>query len=238
MKIIRHQAIILIFLSLHITPLHAAQNSPGDTNAGDKKALIADCDRLAGHPDDTSHQGPGVKREELNVNEALPACKQAMEAFPNIPRLKYQYARTLWAADRTQDAIKLVEQAGSAGHAMSQAGLCAVYYKGRGVTRDYAKAAEWCKMAAEQGDDVAQSYLGWLYMEGAGVPADNEKAAEWLRKAAEQGNVYGQLWLGWMNESGALSSSSLAEARRWYEKAAAQGNTYAKEKLDELRQVQ
>lgn len=121
MKIIGCQAAILIFLSVHIAPLNAAQDSTDDeipmqSHAKAPNLLIADCDRLAGHPDDTSHKGPGVKREEINVNEALPACKQAMEAFPNIPRLKYQYARTLWAADRTQDAIALVEQAGSVGH--------------------------------------------------------------------------------------------------------------------------
>jgi len=80
-----------------------------------------------------------------------------------------------------------------------------MYYYGRGVKKDRAKAAELyalsehinaqraarlLRQAAERGDVTAQFELGQLYEDGHGVEKNETEAAEWYRKAAEQG--YGE----------------------------------------------
>lgn len=62
------------------------------------------------------------------------------------------------------------------------------YYYGRGVSQDYAEAAEWYRKAAEQGNANAQYSLGHMYLFGLGVRQDSREAANWFQKAAERGN--------------------------------------------------
>jgi len=56
---------------------------------------------------------------------------------------------------------------------------------GEGVPRDYAEAAKWYRMEADQGDPFAQSNLARRYYEGQGVPQDYAEAAQWYCMAAE-----------------------------------------------------
>jgi hypothetical protein len=61
------------------------------------------------------------------------------------------------------------------------------YETGRGVTQDFARAAEWYRKAADQGISVAQISLGNFHRKGQGVPQDFAEAAKWYRLAAGQG---------------------------------------------------
>jgi TPR repeat protein len=61
-----------------------------------------------------------------------------------------------------------------------------MYEHGLGVGKDYKKALEWFRKAADQGYAVAQCNLGFMYANGFGVEKNDEKALEWCRKAAEQ----------------------------------------------------
>jgi tetratricopeptide (TPR) repeat protein len=64
-----------------------------------------------------------------------------------------------------------------------------MYYKGQGVTQDYAKAKEWFEKAAAQGNAAAQAMMGLMYDQGQGVVRDSAKARHWNEKAAAQGNA-------------------------------------------------
>ena len=75
------------------------------------------------------------------------------------------------------------------GDAEAQFNLGKRYYKGEGVTKDYAEAVRWWRKSAEQGHAKAQGILGYCYHSGEGVTKDYAKAVRWLRKAAEQGHV-------------------------------------------------
>jgi TPR repeat protein len=44
-----------------------------------------------------------------------------------------------------------------------------LFKEGVGVPQDYAEAAIWLQMAAEQGNAEAQSELGVMYLQGEGV---------------------------------------------------------------------
>jgi uncharacterized protein len=71
-----------------------------------------------------------------------------------------------------------------------------MYYYGKGVSKDYAEAAQWYRKSAEQGNTNAEYSLAYMYHGGKGVPQDDSEAARWCLKAAEQGNASAQDALG------------------------------------------
>jgi hypothetical protein len=60
------------------------------------------------------------------------------------------------------------------------------YYKGHGVSQDYAQAIMWLRKAAEHGAIEAERTLGAMYWQGKGVLQDGAQAAFWYRKAADK----------------------------------------------------
>lgn len=88
------------------------------------------------------------------------------------------------------------------GDAASQFKLAVMYYRGREVTENKAKAIEIFKKLAEQGFAKAQYNLGYMYYKGEGESEDKEKAIGWLKKSAEQGHEMAQKYLSSISNSG------------------------------------
>ena len=63
-----------------------------------------------------------------------------------------------------------------------------MYRKGEGVLQDYAEAAKWYRLAAEQGMASAQNNLGAMYQLGAGVLQSNVMAHMWYNIASANGD--------------------------------------------------
>ena len=99
------------------------------------------------------------------------------------------------------------------------------------MTKDYDKAVEWYRKAAEQGHNWAQNNLGNCYYNGKGVPQDYAKAVDWYRKAAEQGLANAQNNLGNCYRFGEGVTKDYAKAVEWYRKAAEQGLANAQNNL-------
>ena len=68
--------------------------------------------------------------------------------------------------------------------------------------KDYVKAAESLKKAAEHGHVEAQFYLANMYADGQGVKKDYQQAMHWYRKVADQGFAEAQFNLGVMYYKG------------------------------------
>lgn len=81
-------------------------------------------------------------------------------------------------------ASKWYHKAANAGHCKAQFECGIRNY----LLLDYAQAAKWFRMAAEQGDPEAQHYLGSIYEVGEDIGEDFEEAEKWYSKAAEQGH--------------------------------------------------
>lgn len=62
-----------------------------------------------------------------------------------------------------------------------------MYRRGYGVLKDYAEAAKWYRLAAEQGDADAQKNLGIMYEKGYGVPQDNVVSHMWYNISSANG---------------------------------------------------
>jgi uncharacterized protein len=109
------------------------------------------------------------------------------------------------------------------GDAKSQFALGAMYYYGKGVSKDYVEAARWHLKSAEQGNADAQYSIASIYYSGKGLPKDYSEGARWCRRAAEQGDAPAQYALGIIYRRGHGVLQDYAEAVRWYRKSAEQG---------------
>lgn len=99
---------------------------------------------------------------------------------------------------------------------------------------DYAEAARWYRLAAEQGHAGAQFSLGLIYAQGQGVTEDDTEAARWFRRAAEEGHAGAMYLLGSAYLIGRGVDRDFREAVRWYRLAAENGDDDAKERLESL----
>jgi len=133
-----------------------------------------------------------VAREERN------GCRQraAEQSPPALPADDAEIARMqaeLKKLERERDLLEDPKTICSFGQ---------MAYDGDGVEQDFAEAAGWYKIAAEQGDARAQHNLASMYENGEGVPRDVAEAAKWYRMAADQGHAGSQNNLATLYESG------------------------------------
>ena len=143
--------------------------------------------------------------------------------YTGAPLSSSAYGQEVPVADQKANApTTSVREAAEQGDADAQFKLGVAYYKGQGVTQDYAEAARWYRKAADQGNANAQCYLGSLYAVGRGVSQDYAETARWYRKAADQGDAECQETLGYMYDSALGVPQDHAEAARWFRKAADQ----------------
>src|SRR5258708_38686138 len=103
----------------------------------------------------------------------------------------------------------------------------AIYEKGEGVPRNFAPAARWYGLAADQGIAAAQFRLGLLYDAGKGVTANRATALQLYQAAAKQGHLGAMRAIGMAYEGGNGVELNLAMALTWYHRAADHGDAEA-----------
>jgi TPR repeat protein len=108
------------------------------------------------------------------------------------------------------------------------------YESGKGVARNYKKAMNWYRKAAEKGFAGAQNNLAVMYEQGRGVPKDESEAAKWYRRAAEGNDAKAQHSLGIMYRDGRGVPRDLAKAAGWIHKSAEQGHHGAFRDMGEM----
>ena len=102
------------------------------------------------------------------------------------------------------------------------------------MPQDFAEAAKWYRLAADQGYSLAQNNLGILYEEGRGVPQDLAEAVKWHRLAADQNNAFAQNRLGALYENGRGVPKDNVRAHMWFNLSGAQGHQAAVKNRDKL----
>jgi len=115
------------------------------------------------------------------------------------------------------------------GHGSAQSMIGVMYYNGEGVEQDFAAAAVWLNLAANQGYSVAQYNLGVMYDSGQGVEQDFAEAFKWYDHAARQGHANAQYNVGAMYSSGDGVERDLVRAHMWFNLASVHGNPDASE---------
>jgi uncharacterized protein len=216
------------------------------------------CDRLAEHPSDENRETYGVIWDEIDVDNALVACREAAKDEPNDPKLQFQLGRVLERAGSIEEAVSWYQKAAEQGYARAQQNLSrtreeyadesaadaqvkrtpafsADLQKGLTAAQsgDFATALSEWKPLAEQGNARAQYNLGVMYTNGNGVPQDHKTALKWYSLAAKQGDADAQYNLGVMyeHEHGHGVPQDYKTAVKWYRLSAEQGNARAQNNL-------
>ena len=116
-----------------------------------------------------------------------------------------------------------LRRAAANGNITSQYEIALRYAQGKGVKRDYGKAATWFKRAASNGFAPAQYRVATLFERGLGTAKDFGRAQIWYRRAAVTGNVKAMHNLAVLYTKTENGTIDYARAAEWFEKAGAYG---------------
>ncbi|MEE8188253.1 MAG: tetratricopeptide repeat protein, partial [Kiloniellales bacterium] len=105
---------------------------------------------------------------------------------------------------------------------------------GKGIQRDYPRAAEWYRKSAAQGIAAAQNNLGLMYAQGRGVARDAVRAAELWLVAGQKNHPIAQynLALAYYRSDGLAEDK--AKAEHWFRRAAQLGLSDAQYALGQV----
>ena len=186
--------------------------------------------------------GHGVKQSDTEATRLY--RKGAAKGIPQgLESLAVCHAEGRGVPQSQDEAMRLMRAAAEIGYPPAQYYLGAVYKNAPGYSirapLDYAEAAKWFRMAAENSAVAfrmaetsalnnpvtsSQCNLGCLYANGQGVAKDPEEALKWFRRAADHGYAEAQNLLGLMHQNGSDGlQQSATHAVSWYRKAAEQG---------------
>jgi localization factor PodJL len=160
------------------------------------------------HPSPASHTPDAVKPDVSP--ESAPA---AVVAAPNAGGLP-----------PAQIGPMSLRVAAAKGDPSAEFEVASRFAQGKGIPKDFVKAAEWYQRAASRGSAPAQYRLGGLYERGIGVKPDPARARAWYRRAAELGNVKAMHNLAVMHtQRDGVGEPDYASASQWFSKAASYG---------------
>ncbi len=189
----RHPWILALFLVALFDPTAAI---PAEN------VRVHQCDRLAADPVDYEREAPPVDDLRFLPKHAMDACREAVAAYPDAPRLRFQLGRALLALGQVDEARAALQDAAGKGYAAANLYLGRMFESGSYGERNVERAFEYYRLAAEQGHQDAQIGVGLMYRKGVGVEADTWQAFNWFKESADQGNPHAHFFLGTMYTGG------------------------------------
>ena len=215
--------LLIAFAMAFACPARASDDAP-----------LTQCDTYAASPFDPNRKTNGVQLEELDPSFAVPACENAVRAFPYSARLISQLARAYYKKGDLKAALVQNRKAAVLGNVLAQYNLASALDRGEGTSVNFSEAIKWYQAAAAQGYPAAQSNLGGMYIRGQGVDQDYAEAGRWYRRAADQGFARAEAAIGAMYVLGQGVAVDYDEAEKWFRMAAAKGDIPAKQSLEAL----
>ena len=137
-----------------------------------------------------------------------------------------RYSRVQRGGISKAELDSLIDKA-NGGDANSEFDLGERYNYGNDVEKNYVKAAEYYKLAADQNHAGAQFALGDMYDLGRGVEKNYVDAAKYYKLAAERGYADAQFALGNMYEHSRGVEKNYVDAVKYYKLAADQNHADA-----------
>jgi uncharacterized protein len=191
------------------------------------QAELSKCNALAGHRTHVIYAliaalflafGLGLVANSSPVKQVVAELVKALGFADAIEDTDAAYAA--YVKGNYTRALRLVQPLAEEGDSRAQSLLGLLYYHGRGVRQDDAKAAKWFRLAADQGEAHAQFTLGVMYAEGQGIPLDYAGAIRWYRLAADQGDARAQFNLGVSYAEGQGVEKDYVSSYMWFNLAA------------------
>ncbi|WP_405241626.1 tetratricopeptide repeat protein [Lentisalinibacter salinarum] len=153
-------AILAIATLASLSPTAAAENDSIHValdeirvySADDYSQAVTACDRLAGHPSDPNSVTDGVSQAGMDKPAAIDACRKAVAADPDNPRLNYQLARAYGYSGMHEEAGPYREVALRAGYPQSLFVMGYILVTGwSGTDADPCYGGELIRRSAEAG---------------------------------------------------------------------------------------
>jgi TPR repeat protein len=212
-------------LALNLTPPHGKHQPP--MRPVPPPAVIAPvtpCDVTAASPEDEQKAAPGVSLDNLDANQALTQCGDAIKLHPDTARFYYQLGRGQEKIGNAGAALQSYRHAADLGSLIGAFSAAVMYRDGNGVDRNYEEANHLFKQCADKGDADCLNSLGYQVQAGLGVPADPAQAAMLYKQAADGGLVTANVNLGFLYRDGEGVAQDYAQAARLFQVAADKGD--------------
>ncbi|WP_052254188.1 caspase family protein [Leisingera sp. ANG-S5] len=194
--------------------------------------IARQCDLEAG--DLLDPQGVGLFRfpNEIDLKAAETACREAVEAAPDLGRLHYQLGRALQGQGRLMEAYEAFEKAAELGHVRAYNAVAYLHVTPN-VDRETVpipynpdKAFSLWDKGIEAGDPFSMHARGKRLLRKNGTAEEKQRGFDLLSRAVELGHTYA------LNELGVFflwSGDELAQPERgltYLEASAGRGDIY------------
>ena len=150
----------------------------------------------------------------------------------SVLSLKNEARRLYWGIGVEQNytqALSLYKAAAALGDGEASYIAGGMYYTGKGVEKNYAKAFDYLSYAVTK-DNVSPAALRVLaefYLRGEVTPQNYTKALQWFHQAAVEGDALSQNELGFLYSQGKGVEQNSEKAYEWFREAALQGSGIA-----------
>jgi len=162
---------------------------------------IADCDRLAAHPEDPQRVTEGIAQSNIDYPAAIAACERAVVAAPANARVRYQLARVLFYTNQNERAVAEMRRSADDGHIQSQYIYGTFVVRGRPFApTDLCIAERYWRQAANAGRQAARVQYVRYFLKGrfsaCDSVADDAELAAMVDAAGKVANgLYEQIWV-------------------------------------------
>ncbi|MBB3914794.1 caspase family protein [Rhizobium fabae] len=210
--------------------LQAANDDLAPATVTFKPTLDA-CDTAAAAPLDLQGMTAGKLPNEIDPNVALPACTEAIKAYPEVARFVYQLGRAQLANRDTKTAFATIKKAMDAGHVRAISEVSALYLVGASVPANLEKSSEIAAMGAKKGDPYALYAYGKSLYYGRGAKADIQEGLKLMLQAADLGHTYAMNELGYIFFNGVNVPPDIDRGIRFYESGLKRDDIYSMNSL-------
>jgi len=180
----------------------------------------------------------GIPVNQIPARVAVPACNEALRLYPEVVRFQIQYARSLLAAGRANDALTAIEKPARLGYPAAEYLIASMHEQGflsANSKPDLVNALRWYRYAQAKDYPRALLKIAELTESGkAGITRSIAGATKLYHQAAVLGYPPAQVIMGDKYMSGRGVSRDYGLALQWYSSAAELNYPEAEFKLGEM----
>ncbi|MGO7211318.1 caspase family protein [Rhizobium ruizarguesonis] len=195
------------------------------------KPVLDACDTSAAAPLDLQGVTSGKLPNEIDPDDALTACTNAVKAYPEVARFVYELGRAQLANRDTKTAFATIKKAMDAGHVRAISELSALYLVGASVPANAGKSSEIAALGAKKGDPYALYAYGKSLYYGRGAKADQQVGLRLMLQAADLGHTYAMNELGYIFLNGINVPPDVERGIRFYESGLKRDDIYSMNSL-------
>lgn len=196
------------------------------------------CDVLAAGPLDEHRRSSGVALKEIESEQAIAACRAAINARPTTLRYAYQLGRAYLSGRQYAEAMEWIRRAADYDYKAAMHDFALLLLRHPSSPGAHEDAVAWLERAGAEGYEPAQYFLGLIFYDGTKfIAMDRVKARTWLQKAFDNGSTDAEFLLGTLYASGDGGDRNPEQAAILFERASDRGHLKARVRLARLHVI-